>query len=133
PYPSGILTHQSMDALRTVVLEHDIAPDDVERIDFHAGDNILDPIRYGVATTGLEAKFSINALLSMIILFRRATFHEFEDGVVRSAAFQAMQRRVHTHRDPHINSLGFDRIRSRMEVTLKDGTVRRGEADLRYR
>ncbi len=133
PYPSGILTHQAMDAARALVVEHDIGPDAVARIDFHAGDNILNPIRYPVARSGLEAKFSMPALLTMIVLFRDASIHAFRDEVVGSDDFQAMQRRVHVHRDEAINALGFDRIRSRVRITLADGRVVEREADPRYR
>lgn len=133
PYPSGILTHQAMDMVRDCVLRHDIRPEAVERVDFYAGDNILEPIRYAVAENGLQAKFSMAALITMLVLHRRAGLPEFEDRVVQAAPFQAMQRRIRTHRDPAINALGFDLIRSRLEVTLRDGTVLTAEADTRYR
>lgn len=133
PYPSGILTHQAMDMVRDCVARHDLRPEAVERIDFHAGDNILDPIRYERAATGLQAKFSMAALIAMLVLHRRAGLAEFEDAMIEEPAFQAMQRRIHTHRDPAINAMGFDVIRSRLEVTLRDGTLLRAESDPRYR
>src|SRR5690606_34525672 len=68
PYPSGILTHQSMDAMLALVLEHDLKPDEVERIRFYAGKNITEPIRYPLAKNHLQAKFSMPALLSMLVL-----------------------------------------------------------------
>ena len=37
PYPSGILTHQSMDAMLKLVLDHDLKGEEVERIRFFAG------------------------------------------------------------------------------------------------
>ncbi|MBL8600007.1 MAG: MmgE/PrpD family protein [Devosia sp.] len=133
PYPSGILTHQAMDMVRNLVSDRDIRPDEVERIDFFAGSNILDPIRYDVAENGLQAKFSMAALIAMLVLFRRAGIPEFEDDVVRSERFQAMQRRIRTHRDDAIDKLGFDVIRSRIDITLKNGTVLRATSDPRYR
>lgn len=133
PYPSGILTHQSMDMVLSLVREHDIAPEAVERIDFYAGDNILNPIRYAVAVDGLQAKFSMQALIAMLVLYRSAGLAEFEDSVIQLPAFQQMQRRIATHRDPEINAAGFDIIRSRVTFTLKDGRAVSGTADPRYR
>jgi len=61
--------------------------DVIEHIDFYAGSNILDPIRYDVAENCLQAKFSMAALIAMLVLFRRAGLPEFEDDVVRSERF----------------------------------------------
>lgn len=133
PYPSGILTHQAMDMVLTLVRENDVRPEVVERVDFYAGDNILNPIRYHRAQNGLQAKFSMAALISMLILHRHAGVSEFEDAAIQSEPFQAMQAKISTHVDPNINAMGFDLIRSRVEISLKSGTVLTAEADTRYR
>ena len=133
PYPSGILTHQAMDMVLALVEREDVRPEAVERIDFHAGDNILDPIRYPVAADALQAKFSMAALISMLVLFRAAGLPQFRDEVVAAPDFQAMQRRVACHRNAEINAQGFDLIRSRVAIKLKDGRVLRAEGDTRYR
>ncbi len=133
PYPSGILTHQSMDMVKNLVLRENVDPATVDRIDFFAGDNILRPIRYRVAKNELQAKFSMAALISMLVLYRAAGLAQFDDHVIASPEFQAMQERVHTHADAKINAMGFDLIRSRVEITLKDGKVLKAEADTRYR
>lgn len=133
PYPSGILTHQSMDMVKGLVLREGIDPATVARIDFFAGDNILRPIRYRIAKNELQAKFSMAALISMLVLYRDAGLGQFQDDVIAAPAFQDMQERVHTHADPEINALGFDLIRSRVEITLKNGKILKAEADTRYR
>lgn len=133
PYPSGILTHQSMDAMLRLVTDHDVAPEEVDRISFYAGSNILEPIRYDVAENHLQAKFSMAALLAMMVLYRRAGRREFTDECVGSAAMQAMQRRITTELDPDIEAQGFDRIRSRIELATRDGRTLTQWADERYR
>ena len=133
PYPSGILTHQAMDMVRKLVIDNDVAPENVERIEFFAGDNILNPIRYAVAKNGLQAKFSMAALISMLVLRRSAGLPEFEDKVICAPAFQDMQKRITTAVDPQINAKGFDLIRSRVVFHLKDGGRLEAEADTRYR
>lgn len=46
---------------------------------------------------------------------------------------QAMQRRIETRFDPEIEALGFDKMRSSIEITLKGGGSISGKADERYR
>lgn len=133
PYPSGILTHQAMDMVLGVVRQHDIRPEQVAQIRFYAGDNILNPIRYPIAVDALQAKFSMAALISMLVLYRKAGLPEFDDGLIASAEFQAMQGRVACIRDAAINAQGFDLIRSRVEIELTDGRCVSAQGDTRYR
>jgi 2-methylcitrate dehydratase PrpD len=133
PYPSGIVTHQSMDAMLKLVTEKNVDPKTVERIDFYAGSNILNPIRYPIAQNHLQAKFSMAALLAMIVLKRQAGRQEFTNAFIQSEATQDMQRRINTHLDPEIEARGWDIIRSRIEITLKDGSKLTEWANERYR
>ena len=133
PYPCGIVTHQSMDAMLALVREHDIKPPEVEHIRFFAGSNILDPIRYPVAADHLQAKFSMAALLAMIVIARRAGRAEFTDSFVQSTEMQDMQRRISCERDPAIEARGMDVIRSRIELTTRSGETFTRVADERYR
>lgn len=133
PYPSGIVTHQSMDAMLALVTKHDLKPEQVSKIRFYAGKNILEPIRYPIAKNHLQAKFSMAALLSMIVLKRRAGHHEFSDAFVGGSEMQDMQARVETINDPEIDAKGYDLIRSRCEVDTKDGRTLVEWADERYR
>ena len=86
-----------------------------------AGHNILNPIRYKIATNELQAKFCMPFLLSAIVISKRAGVKEFTDEYVNSAPVQAMMRRVRTEFDPGIEAKGYEKIRSRVEVTLKNG------------
>jgi 2-methylcitrate dehydratase PrpD len=133
PYPSGIVTHQSMDAMLKLVTEKNVDPKMVEKIDFFAGSNILNPIRYPIAQNHLQAKFSMAALLAMIVLKRQAGRQEFTNDFIQSAPTQDMQRRINTQLDPEIEAKGWDIIRSRIEITLKDGTKLTEWAKERYR
>ena len=133
PYPSGIVTHQSMDAMLALVLKHDLKPEQVAKIRFFAGKNILEPIRYPLAKNHLQAKFSMPALLAMIILKRRASHHEFMDSFVAGAAMQDMQKRTELINDAEIDAKGWDLIRSRIEVETKAGAKLVQWADERYR
>jgi len=121
PYPCGVLTHPSMDAMLALVKEHNISPGDVAEVVLFAGHNILNPIRYRIAQNELQAKFCMPFLLSAILISRRAGVKEFTDQYVNSEPVQAMMRRVRTEFDPVIEAKGYEKIRSRVEVVLKGG------------
>lgn len=121
PYPSGVLSHPTMDAMLKLVMEHDIKPEQIKAMRVRAGSNILEPLRYKIATTELEAKFCLPFVLSSIALRRKAGIREFTDEFVSSEPVQLMMTRVTTIFDPKIEAMGFDKIRSVVEVDLEDG------------
>jgi 2-methylcitrate dehydratase PrpD len=133
PYPSGILTHQSMDAMLALVRRVDLRPEDVKAVRFYAGKNIIEPIRYPIAQNHLQAKFSMPALLSMIILRRRASHHEFTDEFVGSPQMQLLQAATTVQIDEKIDEAGYDKIRSRIEVETTDGKIHTQWANENYR
>jgi 2-methylcitrate dehydratase PrpD len=121
PYPCGCLGHPTMDAMLALVVENDIAPEEIERIRVRAGANILEPLRYPTARTELEAKFCIPFMVSSIALRRRAGIREFTDEFVAGEAVQEMMKRVEIIHDLEIERQGFDRMRSVVEVHVKGG------------
>ena len=123
PYPCGCLGHPTMDAMLTLVTEHDVKPEQIKKIRLRAGSNILNPLRYKIATTELDAKFCPPFMLSAVALRRKAGVNEFSDEFVRSAPVQAMMRRVETVFDQEIENQGFVRMLSIVEVELADGRV----------
>lgn len=133
PYPSGVLTHPSMDALKFLMRDEKLTAADVAGVSLNAGSNVLGPIRFRIATTELEGKFSFAFLLSAIILRGRCGKDEFTDAFVQSDECQAMQHRVETHFDQGIEDMGWDKIRSRVEVVTHDGRRFERWADEAYR
>lgn len=133
PYPCGVLTHPTIDLMLKLVTENDVKPDDIEAVKVYAGTNILNPIRYPIAANHLQAKFSLPAALAMIALARKAGKGEFSEKFVGATPMQTMQKRITTELDPEIEKMGFDKMRSRIVIRLKDGRQAEGWADERYR
>lgn len=133
PYPCGVLGHPTMDAMRRLTIDHDLQPERIEAIRVRAGSNILNPLRYAIATNALEAKFCPAFMVSAIALRRKAGIHEFNDEFVRSAPVQEMMSRVERVLDPEIEAKGWEKIRSTVEVDLDDGRTLVQHADERYR
>ena len=121
PYPSGVLTHPSMDALKFLMSDEGIKAEEIEQITISAGSNVLGPIRFERATTELEGKFCFQFLLAAIALRGQAGKGEFTDAFVSSENCQKMQSRIKTAFDEDIEAMGWDRIRSRINLTTKDG------------
>jgi 2-methylcitrate dehydratase PrpD len=122
-----------MDAMMKAVKDHDLKPDQIKAVRLRAGNNILEPLRYGIAKNELEAKFSVPFLMSAVILTRRAGMREFTDEFVQSPAAQQMMQRVTAVHDLEIEKRGFDKIRSVVEVDLVDGRKLVQPSDDRYR
>lgn len=133
PYPSGVLTHPSMDAMLFLMRENGLSAGDIESVMLSAGSNVLGPIRFRIAKTELEGKFSFAFLLTAIILRGRAGKAEFTDEFVASKDCQEMQARIETAFDPAIEAMGWDRIRSKIEVTARGGRRFERWADENYR
>ena len=133
PYPCGVLGHPTMDAMRRLVLTHDVQPEQIKAIRVRAASNILNPLRYAIAHNELEAKFCPAFMVSAIALRRRAGIQEFSDAFVQSPAVQEMMAKVERVLDPEIEAKGFEKIRSTVEVDLHDGRSLVEHADERYR
>ena len=133
PYPCGVLTHPTIDLMLKLVTENDIQAGSIKQVTIKAGSNILNPIRYPIANNHLQAKFSLQAILSMVALNRKAGKVEFEDAFVQGDAMQDMQKLMVTEFDPEIEAMGFDKMRSSIHIELQDGNVVSGNADERYR
>lgn len=133
PYPSGVLTHPSMDAIKFLMDENNLVAGDVEKVTLYAANNILHPIRFRIAKSELEGKFCMAFLLSAMIISGKAGKSEFTNEFVLSEPVQTMQQRVFTEYDPMIDAMGQDRIRSRVEVDTRDGRHFTKWADENYR
>ncbi len=133
PYPCGVLTHPTIDLMVKLTKENSIGFDDIESVVVRAGSNILNPIRYPVAKNELQAKFSLPAVLAMVAISGKAGKAQFSNDFVASDKMQQMQRMIETRFDPEIEALGFDKMRSSIEIRLKSGRIIAGSADERYR
>ena len=128
PYPCGSLAHPSMDAMMELILEHDIKPEAVEEVNLGTSSNVLNALRYQDPQNELEAKFSIPYCLAILLLDRRAGIGEFTDEMVMRPDVREMMGRVKPYLHEGIEAEGFQRIRSRLEIKLRDGRALSQEA-----
>jgi len=129
PYPSGSLTHPAMTEMMRLIEVNNILPAQVEKVDIGANHNMTSTLLHHHPKTGLEAKFSMEFCLAVLLLERKAGLGQFSDQVVKRADVQDMIERINFYVDPEAESAGFDKMMSILKIHLKDGRVIQGRAD----
>ncbi|HEY7218073.1 MAG TPA: MmgE/PrpD family protein, partial [Candidatus Binatia bacterium] len=123
PYPSGSLSHPAQDLVLDLVKEHDLRADDIDRIDVGTNSNVPNALIYPMPKTALEGKFSIPFCMAIAVLERKAGIAQFQDRRVRDKKVADLMKRVTLYVDDELEKLGYDQVRSRVRMILKDGRV----------
>jgi len=117
-------------AFLKLVKQHDVKPDQVERIDLGGNSKMISTLLHHQPQNGLQAKFSMEFCLAILLLERKAGLAQFQDAVVLRPDVQEWIRRVNYYVDPVAEAAGFDRMTSLIRIHLKDGKIITGRADM---
>jgi 2-methylcitrate dehydratase PrpD len=128
PYPSGSLTHPAMTELARLIQLNDIQAAQVEKVDVGANHNMTTTLLHHNPKTGLEAKFSMEFCIAILLLERKAGLGQFSDKVAQRPDVREMIRKINFYVDPQAESAGFDKMTSILKITLKNGKVIAGQA-----
>jgi 2-methylcitrate dehydratase PrpD len=123
PYPSGSLSHPAQDLILDLVRAHDLKAEDIEHIDVGTNSNVPNALIYPMPKTALEGKFSIPFCMAIAVIERKAGIAQFQDRKVRDQKVIELMKRVTLYVDEELEHLGYDQVRSRIRVKLKDGRV----------
>ncbi|HUX67464.1 MAG TPA: MmgE/PrpD family protein [Terriglobales bacterium] len=129
PFPSGSLTHPAMGVMQQLIAEHHIQASQVERVDIGTNDQMPKTLLHHDPHTGLQAKFSMEFCLAILLLEHKAGLAQFTDAVVQRPDVQAMIQRVHFYTDPIAEAEGYAKMTSLLAIHMKDGKVYKGRAD----
>jgi 2-methylcitrate dehydratase PrpD len=129
PHPSGSLTHPAMGAMLDLVRDHDLSPSQVRRVRVGTNRHMPNALIHHHPTNDLEAKFSMEFCMAILLLERRAGLPEFTDAVVNRADVQEMIGRVVFEADDAADIGGFREMTSLVEIELVDGTILRARAE----
>src|SRR5467141_2678702 len=129
PYPSGSLAHPAMTELARLIDVHKLRPAEVEKLDVGANHQMTTTLLHHRPKTGLEAKFSMEFCMAILLLRGKAGLSEFSDQVVQQADVQEMVGRINFYVDPEAESAGYDKMTSLLKIHLKDGRVLAGRGD----
>ena len=130
PYPSGSLSHPAQDLILDLVKQHDLSADDIDHVEVGSNSNVPNALIYPMPRTALEGKFSIPFCMAIAILERKAGIAQFQDRKVRDKKVVALMKRVTLDVDDELEKLGYDQVRSRIRIRLKNGRVIEGRYDV---
>jgi 2-methylcitrate dehydratase PrpD len=129
PHPSGSLTHPGMRVMLRLIEEHDIRPDQVRRVRVGTNSNTPNALIHHRPRTELNAKFSMEFCMAILLLERKAGLAEFTDAVVQRPDVQSLIERIDFRVDSEAEAAGYEKMTTIVEVTLADGGVVSGRAD----
>jgi len=130
PYPSGSLSHPAQDLILEMVRKNDLHTEEIEAIKVGTNSNVPNALIYQMPKTALEGKFSIPFCMAIAVLERKAGIAQFKDRKVRDPKVVELMRRVTLEVDPELEALGYDQVRSRIRIRLKDGRTLEGKAEV---
>ena len=129
PHPSGSLTHPGMAVMMDLILQHDIKPEQVKRVSVGTNHNMPNALIHHHPVNELQAKFSMEFCMAILLLERRAGLEQFTDEVVNRVDVQAMISKVDFGVDREAEAAGFDKMTTLINIELNDGKMISGCAD----
>jgi 2-methylcitrate dehydratase PrpD len=129
PYPSGSLTHPAMDEMSQLIKTHNIKAAEVAQIRIGTNKQMLNTLIHHRPRNGLEAKFSMEYSMAVLVVLGRAGLGEYLDEVVNRPELQDMIKRVDFYNNPEADVAGPSTMRSYLEVKMRNGEVFSGQAD----
>ena len=119
-----------VDAVLTLAREHDLRPQDVERVTIgmlEAGIPVIcePPARKYRPQSVVDAQFSLPFAVAVALVRRRAGLEEFTDDTLRDATVTDLVGRVGYERDPGLETNYPREWPAWARITLKDGSERR--------
>jgi 2-methylcitrate dehydratase PrpD len=129
PHPSGSLTHPGMTLMLSLIKQHNIRPDQVQTVKVGTNQNMPNALIHHRPKTELQAKFSMEFCMAILLLERKAGLAEFTDEVVNRPDVQAMIQKVDFGVHPEAEAAGYDKMTTILEIALTDGRKISGRAD----
>ena len=129
PHPSGSLTHPGMAVMMELIVEHGIKPHNVKRVAVGTNHNMPNALIHHRPANELQAKFSMEFCMAILLLERKGGLEQFTDAVVNRRDVQAMIAKIHFGVHPEAEAAGFDKMTTIIEIELDDGKMIRGRAD----
>jgi 2-methylcitrate dehydratase PrpD len=118
-FPCGTIQQPVMDLILQLRSEHNIQPADVEKVSVAGSKLDVDTLFRHQPKTGLEAKFSMEFCISVLLVDGKAGLAEFSDATVTRPEIQAMIRRVSFTEGQQVASTADAPV----EIHLKSGQI----------
>ncbi len=129
PHPSGSLTHPGMTEMLRLIKAHGITADQVTKVDVGTNHNMPNALIHHQPRNELQAKFSMQFCMAMLLIEGRAGLPEFTDAMVMRPDVQAYLSRINFHVHPEAEAAGYDKMTTIIDIHMKDGRTISGRAD----
>jgi 2-methylcitrate dehydratase PrpD len=129
PHPSGSLTHPGMTEMLRLIREHSIRAADVRRVRVGTNQNMPNALIHHRPKNELQAKFSMEFCMAILLLEGRAGLAEFTDEVVLRPDVQALIGRVDFVVDDEAERAGYHKMTTIIDIETNDGRRISGRAD----
>jgi 2-methylcitrate dehydratase PrpD len=129
PHPSGSLTHPGMTRMLELIRDNDIKAEDVVRVRVGTNSNMPNALIHHRPTNELQAKFSMEFCMAILLIEGRAGLNEFTDEVVNRSDIKAMIEKVDFVVDDRAEEAGYHLMTTYIDIELKDGRTVSGHAD----
>jgi 2-methylcitrate dehydratase PrpD len=129
PYPSGSLTHPGMTEMLRLIRANGIRARDVVRVRVGTNHNMPNALIHHRPADELQAKFSMEFCMAILLLDGRAGLAEFTDEAVRRPDVKAMIERIDFVVDEQAEAAGYHKMTTLIDIELTDGRTISGRAD----
>jgi 2-methylcitrate dehydratase PrpD len=129
PHPSGSLTHPGMTRMLELIRDHAIRAEDVVRVRVGTNSNMPNALIHHRPENELQAKFSMEFCMAILLIEGRAGLAEFTDEVVNRPDVQAMIEKVDFVVDERAEAAGYHLMTTYIDIELRDGRRVSGHAD----
>jgi 2-methylcitrate dehydratase PrpD len=129
PHPSGSLTHPGMTEMLRLIRANEIRARDVVRVRVGTNHNMPNALIHHRPTNELQAKFSMEFCMAILLLQGRAGLAEFTDEVVNRGDVKTMIEKIDFVVDQDAEAAGYHKMTTIIDIELANGRKVSGRAD----
>jgi 2-methylcitrate dehydratase PrpD len=133
PHPSGSLTHPGMGLMLDLIRQHDIKAGQVKSVSVGVNRQNVNALIHNRPTNELQAKFSMQFCMAILLLRRKAGLAEFTDEVVNRRDVKRLIEKIDYRVHPVAEAAGYEKMTTIIDIELMDGRTVSGTGRLRQR
>jgi 2-methylcitrate dehydratase PrpD len=118
-----------MTEMMRLIRENDIKAQDVKHVRIGTNSNMPNALIHHRPHDELQAKFSMEFCMAILLLDRKAGLGEFTDETTQRDDVKAMIEKIDFVVDDKAEKAGYHKMTTIIDITLNDGRVIHGEAD----
>ncbi len=118
-----------MGLMLDLIHQHDIRPEQVVRVSVGTNQNMPNALIHHRPVNSLQAKFSMEFCVAILLLERKAGLAEFTDEVVNRSDVQALIQKVDFGVHAEAEAAGYEKMATLIEIELESGERVSGRAD----